>query len=387
MTASKDALLVRSMPPLEALRGALFLADDRTAAVRTVVTFLERHIGSARVVTKATAEGGALCLPVGAGSAEVIVVDAKDEAGEALARRAVSDLSRALRLLAADAEVAALRRSIGEKESLLRQTTDALFKDAGEIVRVLGELERRDASMKEELHRALRFQRAMIAPLPQDQGAKLGAVYLAADVISADFYDVAVLDPGRFRVFVADATGHGIAAGLATLFVKAEYETRKRTCASPADVLGRMNDTLTSRYESLDVRCTAICMDVDIVARRLAYSCAAHPGPLVARATGAELLPGGGTFIGLKNAVTFPLMGAELSDGELVVAYTDGLIDAANPQNETYGQTRLLALAERARPAPESFGDMVVRDLSTFIGPHIALADDVTAVALALGDI
>src|SRR5262249_1026274 len=151
--------------------------------------------------------------------------------------------------------------ALEKKEALLQQTTDALFRDAGEVVRVVGELERRDAAIKAEMHRALRFQRAMISPLPKHERLVFDAVYLAADLISADLYDIAVLGPDHVRMFVADATGHGIAAGLATMFVKAEYEAHKRVCGTPSALVSSMNEVLTSRYETLDLRCTAICID------------------------------------------------------------------------------------------------------------------------------
>jgi two-component system, sensor histidine kinase LadS len=296
-------------------------------------------------------------------------------------------------LLRAEREVESLRAALASSEALLRQTRDALFRDAGQVVRALGELERRDAAMNAELHRALRFQRAMIEPLPVDDRVSLDAIYLAADVISADFYDVAFLGEDHLRIFVADATGHGIAAGLATMFVKAEYAAHKRSCPTPASLVGAINDVLTSRYETLDLRCTAICVDVHPTARRLSFSSAAHPGPMIARTGVIDHLPGSGAYIGLRASIEFPSVETTLEPGDLVIAFTDGLLDASDVAGKVFGIDRVTALARSARASSREAGRgepvnglarALVNELSAFVGEGQTLLDDVTVVALAL---
>jgi serine phosphatase RsbU (regulator of sigma subunit) len=232
--------------------------------------------------------------------------------------------------------------------------------------------------MMAELRRALRFQRAMIAPLPYHERIGFDALYLAADVISADFYDVALLGPDHARLFVADATGHGIAAALATMFVKAEYETQKRSCETSSELIGSLNDVLTSRYETLDLRCTAVCVDIYPERGFMAFTTAAHPGPAVIRPSGAEFLAGGNTFMGLQTSATFRSSEIALEPGDLVIAFTDGLLDASNAAGEPFGRERLSAIARRGQQAPSQFGSFVVNELSSFVGEGRTLLDDVT---------
>lgn len=396
---------------LAELRGALLHAETRAEAIHAAVEFLVRDVGPTVVLPgdiavgagrlhvetapedaaasmRAMAVDEAICIALPGGTPPSFVLvgstSAAAQADEATVRAVTFDLSRAIDLVESRDEVGGLRKSVREKEVLLRHTTEALFKDVHTVVSALGQLERRDAAMKEELHRALRFQRATIDRLPTHERLLLDAIYLAADVISADFYDVSVLERDHVRLFVADATGHGIAAALATMFVKAEYESHKRSSPSPSALLGAMNDVLTSRYEMLDLRCTAICVDIHPEARRMLFSSAAHPGPAVARADGVEFFPGAGTFIGLRSSIAFATVETRLEPSDLVVAFSDGLLDAGAAGGQAFGRDRVSALASRAREEPMLFCPRLVSELSEFVGEGRALLDDVTVVALSL---
>src|SRR4051794_33676299 len=89
-------------------------------------------------------------------------------------------------LVEAVARAEDLRGQLADRDALVQRAGEALVRDAAEVVRVVAELERKDASLKSDLQEALRFQRAMIAPLPSDPRMELEAVYLAAEVISGD---------------------------------------------------------------------------------------------------------------------------------------------------------------------------------------------------------
>jgi sigma-B regulation protein RsbU (phosphoserine phosphatase) len=295
----------------------------------------------------------------------------------------IGQLTDAIACEEAKAEVDGLTKKLGETERLLAETTNALFNDAREAVRVLAELERRDEQVKAELHRALRFQHAMIGPLPTHESLTIEALYLAADVISADFYDVALLDSDLVRVFVADATGHGIAASLATLFLKAEYETRKRVTSAPADLVRELNDVMTTRYSALDLRFTALCLDFHPVSRRVRFTSAAHPGPVVLRAGGADFLEGDGTYVGLAPNATFSTHELELEAGDVVLAFSDGLVDVLGSRGGS-ARSILADAADAIRKTPAHASSILVALLAGSVGEGRALIDDVTAVALAV---
>jgi serine phosphatase RsbU (regulator of sigma subunit) len=380
-------MLPSEIASLSALEAAL----GKGRAAEAAVGWLREH-GAAAALIEESREG--LVARADAGEALAAWMDEAKVAtafvrrlpSKALAigvenRKDVPWIELATTLVLRAVELEAVTRTLAERQSLLERTLSALDKQGREAVRALGELERRDATMKAELHRALRFQRAMIAPLPRPRGMVLDAVYLAAEIISADFYDVACFPDGKLRIFVADATGHGIAAGLVTLFVKAEYETHTRTSDDPSVLMATMNRAL-SRYSALDLRCTALCIDIEGSVAR--YASAAHPGPAVAHASGVEQHRGGNTFLGLTEGAVFPSSEIPLAPGDLLVAFTDGVTDAIDPRGEPFGARRLSTVLEQVRAHPERFATTLVGTLGDFVGVGRQLADDVSAVAVSM---
>lgn len=317
----------------------------------------------------------------------LVAAPALVEAASAGVRLVADDLAQALVNTEAAAiarEVTRLREALERRDALVRQAGDALMRDAHEVVRVVAELEQRDALINADLHQALRFQQAMIAPLPAHDRVSMSAIYLPSEVISGDFYDVAFIDESTLRVFIADATGHGVAAGLATMFIKSEYEARKRVSQAPPEVLRTINEQLSSSYRNLELQFTALCMDLNVWTGRLCYASAAHPGPLVLRSGGTDSLPSGGPFVGVTTGVHFPEHEAKLQPGEMLVGFSDGLFDASAPDGSSFGEsgvvgTLLGVVQDGAEACPA-----LVRALSSFVGEGGRLPDDVTIVALSM---
>ena len=94
-------------------------------------------------------------------------------------------------------------------------------------------LREKDERLNEDLLRAQAFQRRILPQLPEDQDIRFSAVYRPADLVGGDIYDVCSLGPGRFRVLVADTTGHGIQASLRTMVLKTEYDRIKLAARGP----------------------------------------------------------------------------------------------------------------------------------------------------------
>lgn len=283
-------------------------------------------------------------------------------------------------------EIKRLERKLARHERLLHETGAAVVRDSAELVRVLAELERSEATLKAQLHQALRFQRALHPPTLDDPRVRIEALSLPAEIISGDLYDFAAVDRDVIRVFVADATGHGVAAGLATMFIKSTYEPQKLAARTPAQVLRAMNDQLTSIYGNLELRFTAVCLDIDLAQQRLRYSTAAHPGPLLCRGEQIQRLPSHGTFVGMLSGVEFAEEEAAFADGDELVVFTDGLTDAEAADGTLFGEERTTTTIEAARRAGSSPAASLVQALSKFVGEGRHLADDVTIVAVRFSD-
>jgi sigma-B regulation protein RsbU (phosphoserine phosphatase) len=280
------------------------------------------------------------------------------------------------------AEVTRLRQKVARHQKLLDEAGQTIVRDSAQLVRVLSELERSETTTKAQLQQALRFQRALQSNQLADPRISVQTIYLPAEIISGDVYDLAVVEESLVRVFVADATGHGVAAGLATMFIKSEYEAQKRVQGGPAEVLRAMNELLTSRYANLELRFTALCLDVHLDERRIVYAAGAHPGPLVVRSSGVQELPTGGTYLGLVREGSFPENSVEFTRGDALVAFTDGLPDADTVDGALFGSERVKTVVAEAHASGKVPSALLVERLSAFVGEGRRLPDDVTIVAL-----
>jgi PAS domain S-box-containing protein len=219
-----------------------------------------------------------------------------------------------------------------------------------EIRRVLRALEERDAMFERDLERARAFQESMHPPRLVHPRVSVEVGFEPVDQVSGDTYDHEVDGP-TLRLFLADATGHGVNAALTTMFLRSEYEVASRAHASPAEVLRELNVRMTRFHDRLTMRFTAVCMTLDLVSGELRWSAAAHPPPCVVRGGEVLELDTGGPFVGLTSDAEFPEWRYLLEPGEAICLYTDGISEALDASGRPLGERRLydaLAAAERA---------------------------------------
>jgi hypothetical protein len=200
--------------------------------------------------------------------------------------------------------------------------------------------------------------------------------------VGGDWYDVVELGPGRRALVVGDCVGHGLDAAARMGQLRAATRALLLQDRSPAQVL----DGLDAFARTLDgAECTTVfCGVVDEVDHTLTYAVAGHLPPVLSRSAGTtELLSGGrSAALALSRA---PRAEAEerLVDGDLLVLYTDGLVERRG-ESLRLGLDRLTdAVREQVHDAgPSAVADGLLR---TFV-PHGA-ADDVALVVYRVGGV
>ena len=205
-------------------------------------------------------------------------------------------------------------------------------------------LREKDERLNEDLLRAQAFQRRILPQLPEDQDIRFSAVYRPADLVGGDIYDVCSLGPGRFRVLVADTTGHGIQASLRTMVLKTEYDRIKLAAKGPGEALGELNRSVTMAYPNLEMRCSACCFDVEKMhdgSVAVRYANAAHPPLLHVRSHGVEEIQTSGTFVGVADDASFQEAELRIERGDMLVAYTDGLYEQEDAGGTPFGLERI----------------------------------------------
>jgi len=223
-----------------------------------------------------------------------------------------------------------------------------LLAQKAEIEMLVRELRKRNDEMLDDLEQAREFQAQMLSKPPHVPGVSIQLAYRPHDAVSGDLIDVAY-DGTKVRVFLSDTTGHGLRAGLATMLLKAEYESVKRG-ESPAAVLRELNSRIVETYRSGALTMTAICFDLVLSTGAVVYATAAHPPPVIVHDGKAQELVTGGTLIGLVAELDLKEGEASVGPGDGIYVYTDGISEAASPTNELFGEERLIAALLEGHP-------------------------------------
>ena len=164
--------------------------------------------------------------------------------------------------------------------------------------------------------------------------------------VAGDYYDAFYANPaapggGKLMLVIADVAGKSVPAALLMATFQASLRTIAGDGAPLAALVARLN-----RYScahSLDgLRfTTAVLAEYDPESRRLAYVNAGHNPPILRRASGAiELLEAGGLPLGIDSSAAFETAGIELHPGDILIFFTDGVVEAVNQAGDEYGNRR-----------------------------------------------
>jgi phosphoserine phosphatase RsbU/P len=236
--------------------------------------------------------------------------------------------------------------------------------------------------VRDELEVARQLQADL---LPRDLAAVAGYrfahSYRTANEVGGDYYDVTPLPDGRLALSVGDASGHGMAAGLVMAIANATLKTALDLDPAPPLVLRIMNRTLC-RTGGRRTFMSLFYALLDPETGRLDYVCAGHPYPLLRRADGTvEELGCGSLPLGLREPLEVPVFSARLDPGDLLLLFTDGLVEATRGEaGEAFGFERLTAVVA-AGGAPQRVHDAALRAFDAHVGEE-PLRDDLTLLVL-----
>lgn len=240
--------------------------------------------------------------------------------------------------------------------------------------------------MREEIEYARKIQLSMLPQAPPDiSWLDLSAASLPATEVGGDYYDTFRLTPTRLVLVVADVSGHGLASGLLLSGVRSCLYLLEDDLASP-EALRRL-DRMVRRTTDRRTYVTLQLAVVDHEAGTLAVTSAGHPPLLHYRAaTGTVAAVGSGAPpLGTFADPRYVRNQAEIAAGDLLVVYTDGIIEMHNDHEQQYGEERLMRAIARAAPGrtAREVRDSVLSDLANWKG-SVEQADDITLVVARL---
>ncbi len=245
--------------------------------------------------------------------------------------------------------------------------------------------------MKQELEYAREIQLSMLPRgAPDVPWLGIAALSLPATEVGGDYYDYFPLDDNCLAVVVGDVTGHGVASGLVLSGVRSSLNLLQDEMGSPRRILTRVNRMLKKTSTPRMLMTLAVAV-LDRAKGNLTVGLAGHPPLLLVRGETGELIEVGHTALplgALANA-EFREHSVPIEAGDVIFAFSDGLVETANQREEPYGWDRLgRALLKYCSQEATSneIRDAILRDVWGFKS-DAEQADDVTMVVIRVDSV
>jgi predicted ester cyclase len=235
--------------------------------------------------------------------------------------------------------------------------------------------------IEQELLVARRIQHASLPKeVPDLEGWEISPYYQPAREVGGDFYDFHLLSEGRLGLVVGDATGKGVPAALVMSTTCGMLRLAAQSLSSPGVMLQRVNEALCPYIPSnMFVTCFYALLDPESGLLRSAN--AGHDLPYLPHDGDAEELRARGMPLGLMPGMSYEEKEDSLEVGDSALLYTDGLVEAHDPQREMFGFPRLQGLVSK-HAEEESLEEALLEELYSFVGEGWEQEDDITLVTL-----
>jgi PAS domain S-box-containing protein len=237
--------------------------------------------------------------------------------------------------------------------------------------------------IEQELRVARRIQHAALPEaVPAPEGWEISPHYRPAREVGGDFFDFLELEEGRLGLVVGDATGKGVPAALMMSTTCGMLRAVAQSSGSPGEVLQRVNEALSARIPAnMFVTCFYGVLDPE--SGSFVYANAGHDLPYMRRGGDAEELRARGMPLGLMLGMGYEEKEIVLGEGESVLFYSDGLVEAHNPQGEMFGFPKLRRLVTvHGTGSGEDLVDSLLAELARFAGEEWEQEDDITLLTL-----
>lgn len=257
------------------------------------------------------------------------------------------------------------------------------------------ELSERNRAYEEEVQLAREIQQAFAAPTIPEVGneshqLKFGSRYLPISGLAGDFFEILPISKDCAGLLVCDVMGHGVRSALVVSMLRGLMEKQRRSARDPTAFLGGLNRGLAAIFERARITmfATAIYAVIDISQQTVRCACAGHPSAIILGTGGPRTMAKPrnerGPGLGLVGGAEFPTVESLFREGERLLLFTDGLLEAEDAGGEPFMEARLLETLAGLTELPlESMLDRVVRTVLTHAQDH-RFDDDVCLLASEL---
>ncbi len=235
--------------------------------------------------------------------------------------------------------------------------------------------------LERELQLAMEIQQRFqpTAP-PVVSGYEFQGISFPCYEIGGDYYDFIKRDDGRLVIALGDVSGKGTAAALLMSSLHASIHAQTGSHDTLVETISAVNRYLADNIPS-NRFVTLFYAELDPESGALSFLNAGHNPPLIVHAAGTvEQLASGGLPLGIKADADYREGRTTLQPGDVLVIYSDGVTEAASPNGEEFGPTRLYEVVSRNVDASAAgIRDRIESALTKF-SQGTQAADDITLV-------
>jgi phosphoserine phosphatase RsbU/P len=279
------------------------------------------------------------------------------------------------------------------------QLLSSLAGQLAQAVTIVSEMEAREKERQEkeqaqlenarvvrDMEIAKQIQMSLLpAAMPDLPGVRISSVCLPAAHVGGDYYDFFIRGAESVDIVIADVSGHSVGAALIMAETRSVLRAQVYSVNSASETLQRLNELLYEDLTRAELFITMFYVKYDNGTRRLSFANAGHNRPLlIADDDSCQELDADGLILGVNKHVTFEEKSIQLKSGDLLLLYTDGIIEAQNQEGEFYGTDRLCAMTGKNRTGgPHRVITALLEDLSAFMGAASPV-DDISLVAVEI---
>jgi len=240
--------------------------------------------------------------------------------------------------------------------------------------------------------------------LPQIDGWDIAAYFQAAREVAGDFYDLFEIEhQGKLGVVIGDVCGKGVGAALfmalfrsliratmlSTDFINEAKEDDKTKKTPGLDIQQILQNTITITNNYVAKTHGSTCMFATIFLAildpengKLTYINAGHEPPVIFNSNGIKkVMTNTGPAAGLFSGTAFETEEADIEKGDTMLAFTDGVTEAVNPENEQFSTERLLDMLIKNKKSSAEALNQVVCELRKFTN-DVEQFDDITLLEI-----
>ncbi|HTW93277.1 MAG TPA: SpoIIE family protein phosphatase [Tepidisphaeraceae bacterium] len=236
-------------------------------------------------------------------------------------------------------------------------------------------------ALERQVQMAAEVQQRMIPRTPPSvPHLDVAAVYVPCFELGGDFYDLIPLPSDNLGLAIADVSGKGVPASLIMASVRAALRAQVDNVYYLYEVVRRINAQVC-RDSRIGEFVTLFYGVLDANNKRLTYCNAGHPPGLVLRQGKIIELPSENMVLGVEPDEQYAQHLFELQSGDFLLLYTDGLPDAMNFKDETFGRQRLLEAFSRGGETADAVAQGILWEMRKFVG-LTRRTDDVTMIVV-----